>query len=41
MRHVSPQLSLTAPWIAHAHATELAVMSALLDEQPALSARAQ
>lgn len=41
MRHVSPQLPLTAPWIAHAHATELAAMSALLDEQPALSARVQ
>lgn len=41
MRHMSPQLPLTAPWIAHAHATELAAMSALLDEQPALSARVQ
>ena len=41
MRHVSPQLPLTAPWIAHAHAAELAAMSALLDEQPALSARVQ
>jgi IS5 family transposase len=41
MRHVSPQLPLTAPWIAHAHATELAAMSALLDEQPALSAGVQ
>ena len=37
MRHSSPQLPLTAPWIAHAHATELAAMSALLDAQPALS----
>ena len=41
MRHASPQLPLTAPWIAHAHATELAAMSALLDAQPALSARVQ
>jgi IS5 family transposase len=38
---MSPQLPLTAPWIAHAHATELAAMSALLDEQPALSAGVQ
>lgn len=37
MRHMSPQLPLTAPWIAHGHAAELAAMSALLDEQPALS----
>lgn len=37
MRHMSPQLPLTAPWIAHPHAAELAAMSALLDEQPALS----
>lgn len=41
MRHSSPQLPLTAPWIAHAHAAELAAMSALLDEQPALSTRVQ
>lgn len=41
MRHVSPQLPLSAPWIAHAHATELAAMSALLDEQPGLSTRVQ
>ena len=41
MRHTSPQLPLVAPWIAHAHAIELAAMSALLDEQPALSARVQ
>ena len=41
MRHLSPQLPLTAPWIAHAHAAELAAMSALLDEQPALSAGVQ
>jgi IS5 family transposase len=37
MRHSSPQLPLTAPWIAHPHATELAAMSALLDEQPVLT----
>lgn len=37
MRHTSPQLPLTAPWIAHAHATELAAMSGLLDEQPVLT----
>jgi IS5 family transposase len=41
MRHSSPQLPLTAPWIAHPHAAELAAMSALLDAQPALSARVQ
>lgn len=41
MRHPSPQLPLTAPWIAHDHATELAAMSALLEEQPALAARIQ
>jgi len=41
MRHSSPQLPLTAPWIAHQHAAELAAMGALLDEQPALSARVQ
>ena len=41
MRHMSPQLPLTAPWIAHAHAAELAAMSALLDEQPALAAGVQ
>lgn len=41
MRHTSPQLPLIAPWIAHAHAAELAAMSALLDEQPALSAGVQ
>lgn len=41
MRHLSPQLPLTAPWIAHAHAAELAAMSAVLDEQPALSAGVQ
>jgi transposase, IS5 family len=37
MRH-SAQLPLTAPWIGHAHATELAAMSALLDAEPALVA---
>jgi transposase, IS5 family len=37
MRHTSPQLPLTAPWIAHRHAEELATMSALLDEQPVLT----
>lgn len=36
MRHLSPQLPLTAPWIGHPHATELAAMSAVLDAQPAL-----
>jgi len=36
MRHTSPQLPLTAPWIAHPHTKELAAMSALLDEQPVL-----
>ena len=41
MRHTSLQLPLTAPWISHAHATELAAMSALLDAQPALSAGIQ
>ncbi|MEO6331951.1 MAG: transposase [Gemmatimonadaceae bacterium] len=35
------QLPLTAPWIAHDHARDLAAMSAVLDEQPALSARVQ
>lgn len=37
MRHTSPQLPLTAPWIAHPHAKELAAMSTLLDEQPVLT----
>ena len=41
MRHHSLQLPLTAPWIAHPHAADLAAMSALLDTQPALSARVQ
>ena len=34
MRHASPQLPLVAPWIAHAHATDLAAMRAVLDERP-------
>jgi len=37
MRHLSAQLPLVAPWIDHPHAAELAAMSALLDEQPALA----
>jgi IS5 family transposase len=37
MRHLSSQLPLTAPWMAHPHATELAAMSALLDAEPALA----
>lgn len=37
MRHLSSQLPLSAPWIAHPHAAELAAMSAVLDEQPALA----
>jgi transposase, IS5 family len=37
MRHTSPQLPLSAPWIGHPHAQELAAMSALLDEQPVLA----
>lgn len=41
MRQSSCQLPLTAPWIAHAHAADLAAMSALLDTQPALSAGIQ
>ncbi len=41
MRQLSPQLPLTAPWIAHAHAADLAAMSALLDAQPAWGARVQ
>ena len=39
MRHSSPQLPLTAPWIHHAHAEELAAMSGLLDAQAALAQR--
>jgi transposase, IS5 family len=41
MRHASSQLPLTPPWIGHPHATELAAMSALLDEQPGLAALVQ
>lgn len=37
MRHMSPQLPLLTQWIAHPHSDELAAMSALLDEQPALA----
>ena len=37
MRRFSSQLPFTTPWIAHAHATELCAMSAVLDEQPVLS----
>ncbi len=37
MRHCSLQLPLTAPWIAQAHAVDLAAMSAVLDAQPALA----
>ncbi len=41
MRHMSPQLPLVAPWIAHAHAADLAAMSAVLDEQPVLATLVQ
>lgn len=41
MRHMSPQLPLTAPWIDHPHAHDISAMSALLDSQPALSALVQ
>jgi transposase, IS5 family len=41
MRHSSSQLPLMTQWIAHPHAQELAAMSALLDEQPALTALVQ
>ncbi len=41
MRHMSPQLPLVAPWIAHAHAADLAAMSAVLDAQPVLAALVQ
>jgi len=37
MRHLE-QLALTAPWIGHEHAAELAVISELLDAQPRLAA---
>jgi len=40
MRH-SDQLALTAPWIGHEHARELAVISELLDAQPRLAALIQ
>ena len=40
MRH-SNQLALTAPWIGHEHATELATISDLLDAQPRLAALVQ
>lgn len=41
MRHTAPQLPLMTQWIAHPHAQELAAMSALLDEQPGLTALIQ
>ncbi len=41
MRHMSTQLPLVAPWIAHAHASDLAAMSDVLDEQPVLAALIQ
>lgn len=37
MRH-SEQLPLTAPWIGHGHAAELAAISALLDDEPRIAA---
>lgn len=37
MRH-SEQLPLTAPWIGHGHAAELAAISALLDYEPRIAA---
>ena len=40
MRH-SDQFALTAPWIGHEHATELATISELLDAQPRLAALIQ
>jgi IS5 family transposase len=40
MRH-SEQLPLTAPWIGHVHAAELAAMSALLDAEHGLAALVQ
>ena len=40
MRH-SEQLPLTAPWIGHVHAAELAAMSALLDAEHDLPALVQ
>jgi IS5 family transposase len=40
MRHLE-QLALTAPWIGHEHASELAMISELLDAQPRLAALVQ
>ena len=40
MRHLE-QLALTAPWIGHEHASELAKISERLDAQPRLAARIQ
>ena len=40
MRHLE-QLALTAPWIDHEHASELATISQLLDAQPRLAALIQ
>jgi transposase, IS5 family len=40
MRH-SAQLALTAPWIGHVHAMELAAISALLDEEAGFAALVQ
>jgi IS5 family transposase len=40
MRHLE-QLALTAPWIGHEHASELAMISELLDAQPHLAALVQ
>jgi transposase, IS5 family len=40
MRH-SEQLPLTAPWIGHEHARELATISTLLDSQPRIAALVQ
>ena len=37
MRPTSPQLPLMTPWMAHPHSQELAAMSAVLGEQPAVS----
>ena len=40
MRH-SAQLALTAPWIGHVHAMDLAAISALLDEEAGFAALVQ
>ena len=40
MRH-SEQLSLTAPWIGHVHAAELAIISELLDSEARIAALAE